>query len=45
MTAKDIHAAYLVYLGEEHLMIDDVHVVPVMDFLTKLHQGAIIRIG
>lgn len=37
-----IEASYLVYLGSEELLIDGIQIMPVMQFLRKLHQGAII---
>lgn len=37
-----IEASYLVYLGSEELLIEGIQIIPVMQFLRKLHQGAII---
>lgn len=36
------HGAYLVYLGSEKLIIDDIMIMPVMDFLRQLHEGHIL---
>lgn len=37
-----VHASYLVYMGSEELIIDDIHIMPVMNFLKKLHAGLIL---
>lgn len=38
----DLRESYIVYLGSEQLRVGDTQVVPVMDFLRKLHQGEIL---
>lgn len=37
--------AYLVYFGQEELLIDDVLIIPVMNFLKKLHAGEVLGLG
>lgn len=37
-----VEASYLVYLGSEELLIDGIHIMPVMQFLRKLHNSSII---
>jgi hypothetical protein len=37
-----MQASYLVYMGNEEFLIDDIHIMPVMNFLRKLHDGRIL---
>ena len=41
-TSMAVQASYLVYMGNEELLIDDIHIMPVMNFLRKLHDGRIL---
>jgi uncharacterized protein len=38
----DLHASYIVYLGDEILRYNDTEVLPVREFLRRLHSGDII---
>ena len=38
----DLHRSFIVYLGTEQLCVGNTQVLPVMDFLRKLHKGDII---
>ena len=40
--SMSLHGAYLVYPGSEELLIDDIRIMPVMDFLRQLHEGRIL---
>lgn len=40
----EVTAAYIVYLGMEELIIDNVRVLPVLTFLKNLHKGALINL-
>ena len=38
----DLHRSFIVYLGSEQLRVGNTQVLPVMDFLRKLHNGEVI---
>lgn len=40
---KKVKDAYIVYCGEEALLIDDIRVIPVTKFLKLLYQGEILK--
>ncbi|MCC6221296.1 MAG: ATP-binding protein [Deltaproteobacteria bacterium] len=40
--SMDVEASYLVYLGKDRLLVENVNVVPVTDFLRDLSEGRVI---
>ena len=39
---KNLHLKYIVYTGDEELLIDDIRVLPFEIFVKRLHLGKII---